>query len=75
VTDVPRYDFRCRVCDETFEVNRPMSAAGDPAACPTGHDDTVRLLSVFASVGGAPAPSAPAPMRSGGGCGSSCGCH
>jgi putative FmdB family regulatory protein len=72
---VPRYDFRCRVCDETFEVNRPMSAAGDPAACPEGHDDTVRLLSVFASVGGAPAPAAPAPARTGGGCGSGCGCH
>ena len=48
---MPLYEFRCRTCDDTFEVRRPMSQAGDPASCPSGHDDAVRLLSVFASVG------------------------
>jgi len=54
-----------------------MSEASEPAECTTGHVDSVRLLSVFASVGGAsPTASAAsaAPAR-GGVCGSSCGCH
>ena len=72
---MPLYEFRCKTCDATFEERRTMSAANEPATCPSGHDGAVRLLSVFASVGasaGAPAPSA-AP-RSGGGCGTGCGC-
>jgi putative FmdB family regulatory protein len=73
---MPLYEFRCRTCDEAFEVRRPMSQANDPATCPAGHPDSVRLLSVFASVG-APSGNAPAPAatpRMGGGCGSGCGC-
>lgn len=62
---VPRYEFRCRECTGTFEVNRPMSASGESAACPEGHEDTVRLLSTVA-VGGAAA--SPAPTGGGGGC-------
>jgi putative FmdB family regulatory protein len=73
---MPLYEFRCRTCDEAFEVRRPMSEANDPATCPAGHHDSVRLLSVFASVGapssGAATPS-PGP-RMGGGCGAGCGC-
>ncbi|MFC5996628.1 zinc ribbon domain-containing protein [Pseudonocardia hispaniensis] len=73
---MPRYEFRCRECDTTFEVNRPMSAAGDPAQCPGGHDDTVKLLSTVALAGaagrGRPAPVPAAPM--GGCCGGGCGC-
>jgi putative FmdB family regulatory protein len=60
---MPRYDFRCRECGDTFELSRPMARAGDPATCPQGHGDTVRLLSTVAVGGRA---SAPAP--SGGGC-------
>jgi len=76
MTAMPLYEFRCRTCDDTFEVRRPMSQAGDPATCPHGHDDAVRLLSVFASVGGgatgsSPSPSAPRPA---GGCGGACAC-
>ena len=48
---MPRYDFRCRQCGETFEVSRPMSASGEPATCPAGHADTVKLLPTVA-VGG-----------------------
>jgi putative FmdB family regulatory protein len=75
---MPLYEYRCRTCDETFELRRPMSESSAPAECASGHVDSVRLLSVFASVGAtsggssAPAPSAPA---RGGVCGSSCGCH
>jgi putative FmdB family regulatory protein len=73
---VPRYEFRCRACGDTFLVTRPMSESGAPAACPQGHDDTVKLLSTVAVGGrasGAGAP--PATMGGGGGCcGGSCGC-
>lgn len=73
---VPLYEFRCRACDDTFEVRRPMSESSDPATCPLGHEGAVRLLSVFASVGanGASAPAAAAPRSSGGGCGGGCAC-
>ena len=74
---MPLYEFRCKTCDDSFELRRPMSEAGDPATCPQGHPNAVRLLSVFASVGGgatsAPAPAAPAPRL--GGCGGGCACH
>lgn len=81
---MPRYEFRCRECADVFEVNRPMSASGEPADCPAGHTDTVKLLSTVAlagsvrgSVGGAFGGAAgnPGPMPSGGGCcGGGCGC-
>ena len=76
MTAMPLYEFRCRTCDDTFEVRRPMSQASDPAMCPQGHDDAVRLLSVFANVGGGTSgssPSAAAP-RPAGGCGGACAC-
>jgi putative FmdB family regulatory protein len=65
---VPTYEYRCRTCDTTFELRRAMSESDDPAACPQGHDDTTRLLSVFASVSssGDAAPSGP--------CGGDCAC-
>jgi len=53
-----------------------MSQASDPAACPQGHEDTVKLLSTVA-VGGRAGSSAPAPRGGGGGggcCGGACGC-
>jgi putative FmdB family regulatory protein len=74
---VPRYEFRCRECLDTFEVNRPMSASSDPANCPAGHSDTVKLLSTVAfagsSRGGAGAPMPAMPSGGGGCCGG--GCH
>ncbi|MGH3988263.1 MAG: FmdB family zinc ribbon protein, partial [Pseudonocardiaceae bacterium] len=51
---MPRYEFRCRECSATFEVNRSMTASGEPAECPSGHGDTVRLLSTVALSVGAP---------------------
>ncbi|MEV4255590.1 zinc ribbon domain-containing protein [Spirillospora sp. NPDC049652] len=63
---MPRYDYRCRACGSTFEVSRPMIQASDPAPCPAGHDDTVKLLSTVAVTGQASAP------RGGGGGGGGC---
>lgn len=72
-----RYDFRCRSCGSTFEVERPMAEASDPATCPEGHIDTVKLLSTV-SIGGrataAPTPVA-APPAGGGCCGGACHAH
>ncbi len=72
---VPRYDFRCRECADTFEVTRPMSEAGSPAPCPAGHADTVKLLTTVA-VGGLAGSRSAAPVGGGGGgcCGGACGC-
>ncbi|MFE7664437.1 FmdB family zinc ribbon protein [Streptomyces celluloflavus] len=62
---MPRYEYRCRPCGSTFELNRPMAESSAPAVCPDGHEDTVKLLSTVA-VGGA--ASAPAPSGGGGSC-------
>jgi putative FmdB family regulatory protein len=71
---VPLYEYRCRRCDTRFEVRRAMSQADDPVACPDGHLDTARLLSVFAApgrTGGAAATGEAA----GAPCGPACACH
>jgi putative FmdB family regulatory protein len=66
---VPTYDVRCRACGTTFEVSRPMARADEPAPCPDGHDDTVRLLPTVGVLGRASASAGrPAPAASGGGC-------
>jgi putative FmdB family regulatory protein len=72
---MPRYEYRCRACGDTFEVTRPMSESSAPCACPAGHDDTVKLLSTVA-VGGRSTAAGPgaAPMGGGGCCGGACGC-
>ncbi|MFF0310640.1 zinc ribbon domain-containing protein [Streptosporangium sp. NPDC004379] len=64
---MPRYEFRCRSCGSTFEISRPMARSDEPASCPGGHDDTVRLLSTVA-VTGASGGTAPRPAGGGGGC-------
>ncbi|HEX2301478.1 MAG TPA: zinc ribbon domain-containing protein [Pseudonocardiaceae bacterium] len=71
---MPRYEFRCQECSVTFEVSRPMSASRDPAHCPDGHQDTVRLLSTIALSGasGRSGPGAPAPTGGGACCGGGC---
>ncbi|WP_393099118.1 zinc ribbon domain-containing protein [Streptomyces sp. LN325] len=67
---MPRYEYRCRTCGDTFELSRPMAESAAPAACPAGHDDTVKLLSTVAVATGARA----APRASGGGGGGGGGC-
>jgi putative FmdB family regulatory protein len=75
---MPRYDYRCRACGDTFEVNRPMAQATAPATCPQGHADTVKLLSTVAVTGrgggGAAMPAPSAGAGGGGCCGGACGC-
>ncbi|MET7638674.1 zinc ribbon domain-containing protein [Streptomyces sp. NPDC005438] len=71
---MPRYEYRCRECGATFERNRPMAESSAPASCPSGHQDTVKLLSTVALGGGAASAPAPAPPSGGGGgcCGGGC---
>ena len=45
---MPSYDIRCRSCGDTFEITRSMANIDDPAPCPSGHTDTVRLLRTVA---------------------------
>jgi putative FmdB family regulatory protein len=73
---MPRYDYRCRACGDTFEINRPMAESSAPAACPQGHADTVKLLSTVAVTGRGAGSMPPAPSGGGGGgcCGGACGC-
>jgi putative FmdB family regulatory protein len=72
---MPRYDYRCRACGDTFEVRRPMTSA-EPVTCPRGHDDTAKLLPTVALTGrGLGGSAVPASGRAGGGCcGGACGC-
>jgi putative FmdB family regulatory protein len=72
---MPRYEYRCRACGDTFEMTRTMSEANAPAPCPAGHDDTVKLLSTVALTGrGGAGQPASAPRAAGGCCGGGCGC-
>ncbi|MGZ4649870.1 MAG: FmdB family zinc ribbon protein [Kineosporiaceae bacterium] len=72
---MPRYDVRCRACGVTFEVTRSMAQADEPAPCPQGHDDTVRLLptvGLTGRAGGLAPASVPAGGATGGCCGGGC---
>jgi putative FmdB family regulatory protein len=46
---MPLYEYYCPVCDDKFELLRPMSFATKPATCPAGHDDAERVVSVFSA--------------------------
>lgn len=70
---MPIYDVRCRACGATFEVNRPMARADEPAPCPAGHADTVRLLPTVAVTGRAAAAARPGGRPAGQGGGGCCG--
>ncbi|MEV5434540.1 zinc ribbon domain-containing protein [Streptomyces sp. NPDC052682] len=69
---MPRYEYRCRTCGDTFELSRPMAESSAPAACPAGHDDTVKLLSTVAVGGTSSSAPGPAPRAGGGCCGGGC---
>ncbi|MGW0564152.1 FmdB family zinc ribbon protein [Streptomyces sp. NPDC003016] len=70
---MPHYEYRCRSCGTSFELNRPMAESSAPATCPDGHDDTVKLLSAVAVGGTAKAgPAAPSSGGGGGCCGGGC---
>jgi len=72
---VPRYEYRCRACGDTFELNRPMAESSAPCTCPQGHDDTVKLLSTVSVGGLASGPDRGVGSSGGGCCGGACGCR
>jgi putative FmdB family regulatory protein len=43
---MPIFEHYCSTCTLTFERQRPMSAAADPAKCPTCGLYAARILSV-----------------------------
>jgi putative FmdB family regulatory protein len=51
---MPYYEFRCRTCDERFELRRPMRDADARTSCSHGHGDVVRLMPAFSTIGHAP---------------------
>ena len=69
---MPTYEYRCGSCGATFESRRAIAQADDAIACPHGHDDTVRQLSVFAVTSTAAIDSRSRPA--GTGCGPGCAC-
>lgn len=73
---VPLYEYRCATCDDVFEQRRAMADADGALACPAGHTDVRRLLSVFATGRGATTAAAPSPATAPArGCGGGCACH
>lgn len=70
---MPLYEYRCKTCDDVFELRRPAVEADALASCPTGHTGAVRLLAAFAATGRATAGVAAAPEA--GPCGGACACY
>jgi len=69
---MPTYAYRCRECASEFDVQRPMSQSTEPALCPAGHTDTVKLLSTVSLA--ASAAQGGGGAATGGCCGGACGC-
>ncbi|WP_261558638.1 FmdB family zinc ribbon protein [Frankia tisae] len=67
---MPAYDYRCRVCDASFEVRRSIteSTPTDGVSCPSGHAETSRVFSAVAVSRGTAAPAMAAPVGGGGAC-------
>ena len=74
---MPLYEYYCRGCDSKFEKLRQMSAADQPAECPSGHGGAMRTVSVFATfskgTGGETMPVTGGGCACGGAC--ACGGH
>ena len=73
---MPAYAYRCRTCEDSFEVRRSMTdVVRATVPCPQGHPDTTRVFSAVAvggrAAGGAP-DAATAPTTGGGCCGGGC---
>lgn len=69
---MPIYEYRCRHCDDRFEVWLGASDSRTDVPCPEGHTDTSRVFSAVAMTGKA---STTAPARPAAPCGSACACH
>jgi len=61
---MPIYEYQCMRCGERFELSRPMSEAGAPAACPACGGASEKLISGFASKCGFYVRAARTPLRS-----------
>ena len=75
-----RYEYLCKDCGSTFELQRSMADAEGDVRCPSGHDQVRRRFSVYATSGAGSGPGAdaqPMPSMGGGGgcCGGACGCR
>jgi putative FmdB family regulatory protein len=73
---MPLYEYQCAECDTVFETLRPIVKADAPIECANcGSQETSRMLSVFAMVGGS--SSIESDHHHGGGgcaCGGQCAC-
>lgn len=65
------YEYRCRVCDTSFTIERPMTAVATLVRCPGGHDDVARIWSAVSVTGRANAKASATPPA-GGCCGGGC---
>lgn len=70
---MPIYEFRCSECDTRFEARLPATMSGSTPPCPSGHDATRRILSVFATAGRAGEAASAGSFGGGGGGGGGCG--
>ncbi|MGW2034852.1 FmdB family zinc ribbon protein [Streptomyces sp. NPDC001811] len=52
---MPRYEYRCRTCGDTFELSRPMAQSAAPASWAPGRAQTETITSTV-SVGRAREP-------------------
>lgn len=43
---MPRYGFACQACGAEFDLERPLSAAGETAVCPVCRASAARAFSV-----------------------------
>ena len=72
---MPLYEFFCPSCGTQFEVLRSMSKSDEPAICPSGHETTNRVISMFATfTRTADGDLAPMTSDAGCACGGSCAC-
>lgn len=74
---MPLYEYLCEECTERFTLLQPMNASAGETACPKcGRMHVRRLFSAFAArTDGSGESFGSSDPSSGGGCGSSCGCH
>lgn len=73
MASMPLYEYACRECGTEFDDFRAIAAADEPAACPDGHTDTLRKLSLIAPRARG-SDGAALPLAGGGGacCGGGC---
>ena len=72
---MPLYEYYCRSCSTKFEKLVPLRQATAAVACPAGHQEAERTLSVFAVVRAGDGAMDFAPAAGGGCCGGgACAC-